>query len=359
MKNAISARDVKKIAVLRANAVGDYIMALPALEALRSAFPEAEMVLLGRHWHADFLRGRPGPVNRTVVVPYTPGIYDPPGDGVGNPGELKSFFEAMARERFDLAFQLHGGGRNSNPFVRSLGARETIGTRTPDAVPLDRWTPYRVHQHETLRLLEIVSLAGAGLQKLQPHLRVTDADRAEADRVVPDDGRPVVVINPGSRDPRRRWPARKFAVVADLLARMGAHIVINGDAGDADAVRETEYWMHSSHQTVRGVLSLSGLAGLLSRTRLLLTNDSGPLHLAAAVGTPTVGIYWCGNVLTYGPLQCRTTAVHIAWRFHCPVCGEHCMQPGCRHQDSFVADVPAEEVMASATELYRQEDRAS
>lgn len=148
-------------------------------------------------------------------------------------------------------------------------------------------------------------------------------------------------------------------MVADVFARMGARIVINGDAGDTDAVRETEYWMHASHQTVCGILSLSGLAGLLNRTRLLLTNDSGPLHLAAAIGTPTVGIYWCGNVLTYGPLQCRTTAVHIAWRFHCPVCGEHCMQPGCGHQESFVADIPAEEVMASATELYRQEDRVS
>src|SRR2546426_2021754 len=112
---------VRKIAVLRANALGDFIFILPALEALRAAYPRAEIVLLARAWHREFLAGRPGPVDRVVEVPPSRGINDEPGR-VEVPARLEAFFAGMRRERFDLALQLHGGGRNSNPFLLRLGA---------------------------------------------------------------------------------------------------------------------------------------------------------------------------------------------------------------------------------------------
>jgi ADP-heptose:LPS heptosyltransferase len=67
---------VHKLAVLRANAIGDYLVSLPALEALRAAYPQAELVLLGAGWHAGFLAGRPGPVDRCLAVPPTVGVRD-------------------------------------------------------------------------------------------------------------------------------------------------------------------------------------------------------------------------------------------------------------------------------------------
>src|SRR5437588_9553500 len=100
---------VRKIAVLRANAIGDFIFTLPALEALRAAYPQSEIVLLAKKWHATFLQGRPGPVDRVVTVPPYPSVSEEPG----TPGtrhslectaELEQFFEAMAQESFDLAF---------------------------------------------------------------------------------------------------------------------------------------------------------------------------------------------------------------------------------------------------------------
>lgn len=154
--------EVRKIAVLRANAVGDFIVALPALEALRSRYPHAEIVLLGRHWHSTFLADRPGPVDRTIVVPYSEGIYDPPDSKKIDQDQLKRFFDDMIGEHFDLALQLHGGGKNSNGFVRNLHAGLTLGARTPDAPPLDRCVPYRRYQNETLRLLEIVGTCHGG-----------------------------------------------------------------------------------------------------------------------------------------------------------------------------------------------------
>ena len=68
--------DVHKLAVLRANAIGDYLVSLPAIQALRTAYPAAELVLLGAGWHAGFLAGRPGPVDRCLAVPPTVGVRD-------------------------------------------------------------------------------------------------------------------------------------------------------------------------------------------------------------------------------------------------------------------------------------------
>ena len=100
--------DIRKIAVLRSNAIGDYIFTLPALDALAAAYPGAEIVLLGKPWHADFLRNRPGPVARVVVTPPYFGVRT---DGEPDAEEQARFFAEMQAERFDLSLQLYGGGR--------------------------------------------------------------------------------------------------------------------------------------------------------------------------------------------------------------------------------------------------------
>src|SRR4051794_14208435 len=151
---------IKKIAVLRANALGDYIFVLPALQALRETFPAAEIILLGRAWHKEYLEGRPGPVDRVVVVPLYPGISEREGF-VPDPCTLDQFFGTMQNEEFDIAFQLHGGGRNSNPFLLRLGAKVTVGLRTPDAASLSINVPYIYYFNESLRYLEVVAKVGA------------------------------------------------------------------------------------------------------------------------------------------------------------------------------------------------------
>src|SRR5436305_12770626 len=189
--------NIHKVAVLRANALGDFIFALPALEALRAAYPQAEIVLLAKKWHATFLQGRPGPVDRVVAVPPYPGVSDEPGTpstqhSLECTAELEHFFEAMAQERFDLAIQLHGGGRYSNPFLLRLGARMNVGLKTPDAIPLDRWVSYIYYQPEILRYLEVVSLVGAAPIVLESRISIIEEDLLEAQSVVPEKARPLV-----------------------------------------------------------------------------------------------------------------------------------------------------------------------
>lgn len=350
---------VSRIAVLRANAIGDFIFILPSLEALRAAYPGAEIVLLGRPWHAEFVsRGRPLPVDRAVVVPYSRGVHDPFPGGAENPGELDRFFAAMARERFDLALQLHGGGRNSNPFVLRLGARVTVGLRTPDAPALDRWIRYVYFQPEVFRYLEVVGLVGAEPVGYEPRLAVTGEDLEESRRLVPE-GRPLVAVHPGAGDPRRRWPAEKFAAVGDALAAAGARVVVTGTPAERPLVEAVQGAMAAGAVEACGRLSLGGLAGLLARCRVVVSNDSGPLHVAMAVGAATVGIYWCGNLINSGPVTRARHRPALSWRLDCPLCGRNCLHDDCGHKVSFVADVPVEEIRESALDVLARSEPAT
>jgi ADP-heptose:LPS heptosyltransferase len=348
-------KDVRKLAVLRANAIGDYLVSLPALEAMRAAYPEAELVLLGADWHADFLAGRPGPVDRCLPVPPTAGVRDdrPPAPAA----TVERFFARMRAERFDLAVQLQGGGRHSNPFVRRLGARVTAGSRTPDAQPLDRTVPYTGHQHEIHRFLEVAGLVGATPVTLEPRLRVTDADRAEAAAALAGDDRPLVVLHPGANDPRRRWPVERLAVVGSELARKGARLAVVGTAAEQPLADRLLATLDGDAADLAGRLGLGGLAGLLERAILLVGNDSGPRHLAAAVGTATVAVHWCVSLGSYGPLYRARHRAPTSWRLHCPVCGANGLHQDCRssHDASFVADVTTDEVLAEALDLVATE----
>lgn len=346
---------VQKIAVLRANALGDYIFTLPALEALRATYPHAEIVLLGQAWHESYLPGRPGPADRVVVVPASRGVYEPPGRPEDRRA-LDDFFDLMMQERFDLALQLQGGGRYTNPFILRLKARFTAGFRTADAAPLDRWVAYHYWQREVLRYLEAVTLVGAQPLTFEPRLTATPADHRDSLAVLPPTNRPVALLHPGAGDGRRRWPVQCFAEVGDALVAAGARVVINGN-GDEHALGEAVGdLMHRPAQLLPADLPLGAFTGVVSRCNLVVSNDSGPLHLARALGVATVGVYWCGNVIQAGPMTSHAHHVHLDWRLDCPLCGKNTMSDRCAHRASFVADVPAIDVIASALELLRQAD---
>lgn len=344
---------VASIAVLRPNQVGDFMFALPALAALRETYPAARIVYLGRVWHKEFLEGRTPLIDEVVVLPPIPGVGAPPEAAV-DADAIESACEALRRRNFDIAFQFYGGGRHSNPFIRRLGARLTVGVRAGDAEPLDRWLPYVPWHNERLRLLETVGLAGARPAELQPLLPVLARDRDElAERLRLPADPPLVVLSPGATDPRRIWPVEKFAAIADEFVRMGACVVVQG--GGPDDRRLTASVLAAMSEPAidsGGLLTLDGLAALLQRARLVIASDSGPLQMAQAVGTPAVGIYWFVNLLVSGPLTSSQNRCATSLRRACPVCGRDNLTQRCRHDPSFVDDVSIEEVMALALELW-------
>ncbi|WP_375423929.1 glycosyltransferase family 9 protein [uncultured Friedmanniella sp.] len=350
-------RDIRRIAVLRGSGIGDLLQSLPAAEALAATYPDAELTLLGTPAHVALLTGRPSPYARLEALPLRPGIRD---DGPGDPAAATAFVSRMRARHFDLAVQLHGGGRNSNRFLLELRARHTVGSRTPDAVPLERTRAFVYYQHEVLRGLEVVALAGAAPVSLEPSLPLTPGEQEQRRARRP--AAPTVVLHPGASDPRRRWPAAAFARVAGALVRQGVRVVLVGDAEDVPTseailagVADRTGLMHS----VAGTQPLAGLVTQLLEADVLLGCDSGPRHVAAALGVATVGIYWAGNLVNAGPLGRARHRVQVGFTARCEVCGADLTQVGwtadrCAHDPSIVADVDPDRVLADVIELLAQ-----
>jgi ADP-heptose:LPS heptosyltransferase len=252
----------------------------------------------------------------------------------------------MREERFDIALQMFGAGSYSNPFLLRLGARLSAGARADGAAALDRWVPYCEPNNRRLALLDIAALVGAWPGPLPlPELTVTEADRVEAAAALPAmQGERLAVLQPGATDPRRRWPAQRFAALGDRLARAGMRVAVNGGAAETALVAEVVARMRHPAVALADKLSLGGLCGLLARATLLVSNDTGPLHLALALGVPSVGIFWLTNLIEGMPLRQAHLRAALSVRIRCPVCGQENLTTRCPHEDSFVAELSLEQV---------------
>jgi ADP-heptose:LPS heptosyltransferase len=360
--------DVSRIAVLRGGGLGDLMFALPAMSALKAAYPGASLTLLGTPMHAELLSQSEGPVDETVILPFSEGVRP----GAEDKDELESFFARMRERNFDLAVQLHGGGRYSNPFLLRLGARHTVGTRTPDAARLERTVPYLYYQHEPMRALEVAGFAGAAPVELEARMRTLPEFRqrltARLERMQSSPERGRVVIHPGATDPRRRWPAERFGAVARMAADDGFRVLVIGDHSEkelAEAVVEHAVGRGAPDdapetrpqvESLAGQLGLGELAALLADCSVVVANDSGPRHLAQALGAPTVGVFWTGNAINAGPLGRSLHRIHLGWTTRCGVCGVDVTQvgwtaPRCPHDESTVEAVAPEAVYEDVLQL--------
>jgi ADP-heptose:LPS heptosyltransferase len=357
----------RKIAVLQAKALGDFIVTLPALGAIKETYPQAELVLLAKPWVKEFLAARPSVVDRVITVPVLAGVHDTvetkgraPGTDPGtDSSEVELFCKAMHAEKFDVVIHMQGDGKAVNPFINKLGAGLTVGMRNHAAEHIGRSIPYVHYQSEVLRNLEIAALIGARTTRLEPRIDVTETDEREAAAITEIVGRkPYVVVHPGADDSRRVWAAAKFADVADSLIERGYEVVLTGTPKEEKIVGTIMQAMTRDAIPCTS-LNLGGLAALLRKSALVVSNDTGPLHLARAVGAQTVGIFWAPNVLNWGPLSRHHHRLAISWQLTCPGCGImpvspwpfQPVTPGCNHSYSFVEAISAGEVLELAEEL--------
>jgi ADP-heptose:LPS heptosyltransferase len=182
---------------------------------------------------------------------------------------------------------------------------------------------------------------------------VTQDDLAQAGAVLPPRaGERIVVLHPGASDPRRRWAPERFAAVADALAERGATIVLSASRDEAPIAQAVVSRMRHPVAPLAGKLTLRGLCGMLARACMIVSNDTGPLHMALAVGTPAVGIFWHTNIVESGPLQPHLLSPAVSARVRCLVCGAGNRLARCAHDVSFVDDVETDEVLGMALDVY-------
>jgi len=352
-------KNICKIAVLRANALGDFIVTLPALKAIRSAYPDAEIVLLGKPWHKQFLVKDRTPVDRVIIVPIKKGIRTE-ANKVEDEKEVNDFIIEMQKEQFDIVLNFQGNGVSANPFIKQFGAKVTAGLVSEKSEKLDLSLDYYYYQSEVIRFLEVAKLIGAASFELEPEIKILQQDEQEIKGFIALlNNKPYIVLHPVAIDIRRMWPIENYVAVANELSQRNFEIVFTGAKEDRRAIDNILYKMNSAAINACGNFSLGGLAALLSHASLMIAADTGPLHVGRAVKVPTIGFYWAPNLINWGPL---TRAIHrplISWNMACPLCGiipndPYPFEPHtdtCDHEVSFVRDINVEKVLDAVESL--------
>lgn len=302
---------LRRIGVFRALMLGDVLCAVPALRALRAAHPQAEITFIGLPWARELVQ-RMTMVDRFIDFPGFPGL---PEGGVDH-GAVPDFLHQMQREQFDLLLQMHGSGRIVNPLIAACGARRSAGFYEPGAFcpqpELYTVWPHEGHEvHRLLRLLDHLGVARQG-EELEFPLRPQDFNDLQDVWAEAGSGVPYVCVHAGARLPSRRWPVQRFAEVADRLVRQGCTVVLTGSSGEVQLAGELQSLMRQPCVNLAGRTTLWTLGALVARARLLLCNDTGVSHVAAALATPSVVVASGSEVARSRPLG--RGSHHVLWQ---------------------------------------------
>jgi ADP-heptose:LPS heptosyltransferase len=281
--------------------LGDLLCAVPALRAFRRAFPDAEITLFGLPWSSSFALRFPHLVDGFLAVPGFPGL--PEGDP--DPAALARVVGEARRRRFDLAVQLHGSGRVSNALASRLGARRLAGfhpggSPAPDPALFVAWPE---EGHEIHRLLRLPEGLGLRLDGDRLEFPLGEADAAELARSAPGlEPGGYAVVHPGARS-ARRWAAARFAEVADALAVRGLEICLSGSDEERRVTAAVARAMRTRPRDLAGRTSLGALGALVAGARIVVANDTGISHVAAALGTPSVVVATTSEPARWAPLD--------------------------------------------------------
>ncbi|MBZ5496875.1 MAG: lipopolysaccharide heptosyltransferase II [Acidobacteriia bacterium] len=293
-------------------------MSVPALKEIRRRFPNARISLLVRPWVQDVYAAADF-VDEIL-------LYHKPGKHQGWNGMRRLAVE-LRRRRFEMTILLQNAIEAAliafwARIPLRLGyARDGRRLLLTHAIQID---PAVSGLHQAYYYLGI--LAGAGLIENRPwehtdyrldsiEIRVRESDSRAAREMLRthgiDPGAPVVGLNPGaSYGSSKRWPTERFAAVADTLAReFGARIVIFGAPREIQVACEVAARMISQPVVLAGRTTLGQLMGLIRECNLFITNDSGPMHLAAALNVPQLAIFGSTSEIATGPLSDRAQVI--------------------------------------------------
>lgn len=295
--------DIKKIIVFRALQLGDMLCVIPAMRALRSACPEAEITLAGLPWAASLVDRFPQYFDNFIHFPGYPGL---PEQGL-DPEAFSAFLSAVQTANFDLAFQMQGNGSVVNPMVELFNAKYTAGYYMeghyyPDNGLFLRYPDFGSEIERHIALMEYLGIPSKGTD-LEFPLTPEDGENLLAAGLGDLEPGTFVCIHPGSRGSWRQWPTAYFAEMADYCAEQGLDVVLTGTKDELDIVEDVRRQMKYTPIIAAGKTSLGGIALLIREAYLLVSNCTGVSHIASAMKTPSIVISMDGEPDRWAPLN--------------------------------------------------------
>lgn len=305
--------NVRRILVRANNWIGDVVMISPAIRALRERFARAEIAIVAKPWVLDALSA-----NRSFdrLIP-----FEDPGRHAGPLGGLRLALE-LRRERFDLAvlfqkaFEAALIARLAGIPVRVGVAADRRGWLLTHAVPP---TPLRTLRHHVDQFLDVAVAAGCRPESRVPTFAMTAEDLAWSDRFLPA-GERWVALHPGGSKAPRAWSTQRYAELARQLDRdEGLRPVVVGGPEDLAAGQVIAAAVPRS-LVAAGATTIRQMGALIHRATLFVGNDSGPMHIAGAVGTPGVGVFGPGAPEKTAPVAPTVPFEAVTLRFACSPC---------------------------------------
>lgn len=299
----------QRIAIIKPSALGDIIHSLPVLTALRTRYPNAHISWVVNRGYEPLLRGHP---DLDATLP-----FDRAASRAGvirGLLEYRSFFRTCRQQQFDLVVDLQGLLR-SGLMTAASGAARRVGLSTAregatwfytDIVPVADFNAI----HAVDRYWLIAEAFGMGAEPKQFRLHVPDVEREWAREYLRDCPRPWLALGVGSRWITKRWPPQAFATLAQRMQeQFGGTALFIGANDERDLSQATAQQLNGPVRDLTGATTLPQLAAILSEADVMLANDTGPLHLATALGRPVVAPYTCTKVLLNGPYGADANAV--------------------------------------------------
>jgi lipopolysaccharide heptosyltransferase II len=284
--NALST--YKRILISRMKFIGDVVLTTPVIRSLRNAFPDAYIAYMADAQAVTLLEQNPC-LNEIIPFDFSRPTWC----------EQPRVAALLLRRRFDLAIDLFGNPRSAL-LTFLTGARTRVGLDRPGR---GRLFTVRVRDEAVPKTaidfhMQFLKALGIPQTSERTEIFLTEEERADARRIltgVVDNTGPVVCLHPGATWPAKRWLPERFAEVAQAVRqRFKASVVLTAGPNDQDVIAKVREVSGAEIPVFEG-LPLRKLAALLSQSSVCLANDSGPMHIAAAVGTPTIGIFGPGE----------------------------------------------------------------
>ena len=297
----ISGNNIKKIGIFRALQLGDMMNIVPALRALRKAFPSAEITLIGLPWANTFVKRYNNYLDGFIHFPGYPGLPEQPFDA-----ELyEPFLQNIRQQNFDLLLQMQGNGTIVNEMMFNWNAKLTAGFHNEkswvDSPFFMEYPNYGSEINRHLLLLEHLNIPLAGDELEFP---ITQEDEGEFMQLqLPVVPQKYVCVHPGSRGAWRQWPPENFALLADACAGKGYTVIVTGTKAEEHITKRVIECMRCNAIDATGQTTLGSLAILIKNAFALIANCTGVSHIASATQTPSVIISMDGEPERWAPLN--------------------------------------------------------